>query len=36
MALRPIVQIEVNDGPFREFAKLHEKYMAALKKARGE
>ena len=33
MAVRSVLQIDVNDSSFRDFTKLHEKYMAALKKA---
>jgi hypothetical protein len=33
VAVRSVLQIDVNDSSFRDFTKLHEKYMAALKKA---
>ncbi len=33
MAVRSVLTIDVNDSSFRDFTKLHEKYMAALKKA---
>lgn len=33
MAVRSVLQVDVNDAAFREFAKLHEKYMEAVKQA---